>query len=123
MGGAVVLLSTTFEDPGIKKTGDLLRDASRAAREKALISGARQVVRLDADQVNRQTIPEGVRIDFWRPGMRKKEWKIPKDVEWEFTGGGLVEPIRLKLVHGKNIEILEFNALTGEARREVPAEP
>lgn len=120
MGGAVVLLSSTFEDKGIKDTSDLLRDAAREAREQALTSGARQVVRLDADRVNNQAIPEGVRIDFWRPGMQKKEWAIPQDVQWEFTGGGLVEPVRLRLVHGENMEILEFNALTGEARRQLP---
>jgi prepilin-type N-terminal cleavage/methylation domain-containing protein len=123
MGGAVVLLSTTFDDPKIRKTSDLLREAARTARERALTEGARQVVRLGADHVNDQLIPEGVRIDFWRPGFQKNDWRIPQDVRWEFTGGGLVEPIRLKLVHGENVEILEFNALTGEARRELSPAP
>lgn len=133
MGGAVVLLSTTFEDPELRDTSKLLRDAARSARETALISGARQIVRLESypgggQGVNGQSIPEGVRMEIWRPGYRQDEWRPAGDpllgpAEWEFTGGGLVEPIRVKLVDGENQEILAFNALTGEARREIPRSP
>ena len=132
MGGAVVLLSTTSEDPELRDTSKLLRDAARSARETALITGARQIVRLDSypgggHGVNGQSIPEGVRMEIWRPGYRQDEWIEPGGLfgptEWEFPGGGLVEPIRVKLVDGENQEILAFNALTGEARREIPRSP
>lgn len=133
MGGAVVLLSTTFEDPELRDTSNLLRDAARSAREKALVSGARQIVRLESypgggQGVNGQRIPEGVRMEIWRPGYRQEEWRQAGDpllgpVEWEFTGGGLVEPIRLKLIDGEDVEILAFHALTGEGRREMPSSP
>lgn len=130
MGGAVTFLATSGGDRKLQDTGEIVRGAARVARARALQTGARQIVRFDADQDKRQAvdgqkIPQGVRIDVWRPGYGKEEWRQAGDfldgpMKWEFTGGGLVEPIRLRLVHGENIEILSFNALTGEAHREAP---
>jgi hypothetical protein len=42
-------------------------------------------------------------------------WKTPEDYQWLFTGGGLVEPLRVLLKHNENEEQFSFSALTGES--------
>jgi hypothetical protein len=47
-----------------------------------------------------------------------KGWGRPLDYSWTFTGGGLVEPIRVRLRKGGQAEQFSFSALTGETINE-----
>jgi Tfp pilus assembly protein FimT len=119
MGGAVVLLSSTFEDKAIKDTSDLLRDAAREARVQALATGKSQRIVVTISEINGKPIPEEVELSL-SVSARKAWTQYEKGYQWLVTGGGLVEPIRVRLRHGENQDELEFNALTGEARRRLP---
>ena len=118
MGGAVVFLSTTGGDRELIESRKILEAQVGSAREKALGSGVRQYIRLDARAVAGEEFPGEVEMDVINTqdlarGIRN--WGRPENYQWLVTGGGLVEPIRVRLRHGENREVFEFNALTGES--------
>jgi len=114
MGGAVVLLSTTGGDRELIQTRKMLEEAAGNAREKALASGQPQRVIVSASEIDGQPIPENVEISL-SVAARKVWTEYAKGYQWLVTGGGLVEPIRVRLRHGDNLDQFEFNALTGES--------
>ena len=118
MGGAVVFLSTTGGDRDLIQSRKMLEETVGEAREKALGSGAQQRIRLDAQAVAGREFPGEVEMDLITPrdlARGRRDWGRPKDYSWLITGGGLVEPIRVRLRHGENRDEFEFNALTGES--------
>lgn len=118
MGGAVVFLSTTGGDRELMESRKMLEAQVGLAREKALGSGTRQYIRLDARAVAGEEFPGEVEMDVINPQDRARgirSWGRPEDYQWLVTGGGLVEPMRVRLRHGENREVFEFNALTGES--------
>lgn len=118
MGGAVVFLSTTDGDRELIQSRKMLEEAAGEAREKALGSGRAQRVILDRQAVNGQEFPGEVEMFVIIPGdlsQGRKGWGKPDKYQWLVTGGGLVEPIRVRLNHGENRDQFEFNALTGES--------
>ena len=118
MGGAVVFLSTTGGDRELIASRKMLEEVAGAAREKALGSGIRQQIRLDARAVDGKGFPGDVEMDVITPqdlARGQRSWGKPEDYLWLITGGGLVEPIRVRLRHGENQDEFEFNALTGES--------
>jgi len=118
MGGAVVFLSTTGGDRELMASRKMLEQAAGEAREKALGTGREQTVRLDFRAVSGQEFPGDVEMDLITPAdlaLGRKSWGRPENYLWFVTGGGLVEPIRVRLRHGENRDQFEFNALTGES--------
>jgi hypothetical protein len=96
----------------------LLEERAGQAREKALSTGRAQRVVLGGGGVDGSAFENGVEMMFVTPLERSKGrngWKTPEDYEWLFTGGGVVEPIRVLLKHGENEEQFSFSALTGES--------
>lgn len=118
MGGAVVFLSTTGGDRALIEARKMLEESVGQARERALSSGTRQQIRLDARAVAGQEFPEEVEMDLITPqdlAQGRRSWGQPENYLWLVTGGGLVEPIVVRLRHGENLDVFEFNALTGES--------
>ena len=118
MGGAVVFLSTTGGDRELIRSRQMLEEAAGAARERALGTGQAQEIRLDARAVGGEEFPGEVEMDVITPAdlaAGRRGWGRPDNYLWFVTGGGLVEPIRVRLRHGDNREVFEFNALTGES--------
>lgn len=120
MGGAVVFLSSTGEDRELRVAREILEEAAGVAREKALGSGQSQRVLLTEGAVNGEALPEDVEMSLITTEdlvAGRRSWgKPPRDgFGWLITGGGLVEPIRVRLRHGPNQEQFSFNALTGES--------
>lgn len=118
MGGAAVFLSSTGGDRDLESARKLLEERAGQAREKALSTGRAQRVVLGAGGVDGSAFENGVEMMFVTPLERSKGrngWKTPEDYEWLFTGGGVVEPIRVLLKHGENEEQFSFSALTGES--------
>ena len=118
MGGAAVFLSSTGGDRDLETARKLLEDKAGQAREKALSTGRAQRVVLGGGGVGGSTFSDGVEMLIVTPLDRSKGrsgWKTPEDYEWLFTGGGVVEPIRVLLKHNENEEQFSFSALTGES--------
>ena len=118
MGGAAVFLSSTGGDRDLESARKLLEERAGQAREKALSTGRPQRVVLDGKGVDGGAFPNEVEMMIVTPLNRSKGksgWKTPEDYPWLFTGGGLVEPIRVLLKHGENEEQFSFSALTGES--------
>ena len=118
MGGAVVFLSTTGGDRELLQSRKMLEEAAGEAREKALGSGREQRVVLDHRGVAGQEFPGDVEMYLLTPqdlSLGRRDWAKPENYQWLVTGGGLVEPIRVQLRHGENLDSFDFNALTGEA--------
>ena len=126
MGGAVVFLSTTGGDRDLIQYRKMLEEEVGTAREKALGTGMQQRILLNARAVAEKEFPGEVEMDFITPedlSRGRRGWSKPENYQWLITGGGLVEPIRVRLRHGENREEFDFNALTGESntrRREAP---
>ena len=121
MGGAVVFLSTTGGDRELIQSRKMLEEEAGAARAKALGSGREQRIRLDARAVAGQEFPGEVEMDLITTEdlvAGRRSWAKPPETGffWLVTGGGLVEPIRIRLRHGENRDEFEFNALTGESK-------
>lgn len=118
MGGAVVFLSSTAGDRELDQSRRMIEEEAGAAREKALGSGRQQRIRLDAGAVGGREFPGGVEMDLITPqdlARGRRGWGKPDNYQWLVTGGGLVEPIRVRLRHGENKDEFEFSALTGES--------
>jgi len=118
MGGAVVFLSTTGGDRELQESRKMLEVEAGAARERALGTGREQRIRLDARAVAGEEFPGDVELDLVTPqdlAGSRRDWAKPENYQWLVTGGGLVEPIRVRLRHGENRDVFEFNALTGES--------
>ena len=118
MGGAVVFLSTTGGDKELIRSRRMLEESVGDAREKALGSGIQQRIRLDARAVDGAEFPGEVEMDLITPldlARGRRDWGRPENYSWLITGGGLVEPIRVRLRHGDNRDEFDFNALTGES--------
>jgi len=123
MGGAAVFLSSTGGDRDLESARKLLEEKAGQAREKALSTGRAQRVLLGEGGVDGRAFENGVEMLIVTPRDRFKGrngWKTPvtedgKDYPWLFTGGGVVEPIRVLLKHGENEEQFSFSALTGES--------
>jgi len=118
MGGAVVLLSTGGGDRELIQSRRMLEEAAGEARQRALETGRAQEIRLDARAVGGKEFPGEVEMDLIRPGdlaEGRPDWAKPEEVLWFVSGGGLVEPIRVRLRHGDNVDTFDFNALTGES--------
>lgn len=122
-GGAAVLLTSTAGDKDLADARKQLEAAARGARESALRSGAKQIVRLNGSGVGGGSFSGGVEMELITPldlSLGRKGWGSPQDYQWSFTSGGLVEPIRVRLRKGENVEQFSFSALTGEATTEPP---
>jgi len=118
-GGAAVLLLSTPGDRELDAARALLEEAASAAREQALSTGQSQRVSISSTAVNGQSISPEVEMSLSTPA--RKAWTQYRDgYEWLFTGGGLVEPIRVRLRHGPNTAQFSFSALTGESITETP---
>ena len=118
MGGAAVFLSSTGGDRDLESARKLWAERAGQAREKALSTGRAQRVVLGAGGVDGSAFENGVEMLIVTPLDRSKGrngWKTPEDYEWLFTGGGVVEPIRVLLKHEENEEQFSFSALTGES--------
>ena len=123
MGGAAVFLSSTGGDRDLESARKLLEEKAGQAREKALSTGRAQRVLLGKGGVDGSAFENGVEMLIVTPRDRFKGrngWKTPvtedgKDYPWLFTGGGLVEPVRVLLKHNENEEQFSFSALTGES--------
>jgi type II secretory pathway pseudopilin PulG len=120
MGGAVVFLASTGEDRDLRDVRDLLEEAAGAAREKALGSGREQFVLIEENAVNGKALPEEVEMTLITTEdlvAGRRSWGKPPEggFRWMVTGGGLVEPIRIRLRHAGNQELFSFSALTGES--------
>jgi len=118
MGGAVVFLSSTGGDRDLESARRLLEEKAGQARERALSTGRAQRVVLGGRGVDGRPFENGVEMMIVTPLDRskgKRGWKTPEDYQWLFTGGGLVEPVRVLLKHNENEEQFSFSALTGES--------
>jgi prepilin-type N-terminal cleavage/methylation domain-containing protein len=118
MGGAAVFLSSTGGDRELESTRKILEEKAGQAREKALSTGRAQRVVLGGRGVDGRPFENGVEMMIVTPLDRSKGksgWKTPEDYQWLFTGGGLVEPLRVLLKHKENEEQFSFSALTGES--------
>lgn len=114
MGGAVVFLSTSVGDRELRESRKMLEEEAGWAREQALATGRSQRVSVSSSAVNGRAIPSEVEMSLSTPS--RKVWtQYREGYQWLFTGGGLVEPIRIRLRHGDQREEFEFNALTGES--------
>ena len=123
MGGAVVFLSSTGGDRELIQARKMLEAAAGEAREKALGSGREQRVVLDFHGVAGQEFPGEVEMFFLTPqdlAFGRRDWAKPEKYQWLVTGGGLVEPIRVRLRHDENTEQFSFGVLTGETMTEKP---
>jgi type II secretory pathway pseudopilin PulG len=123
MGGAVVLLSSTGGDKELAKARRVLEETARENREQALKHGHEQRVILGLHGPAGREFSEEVEMNIVTPqdiALERKGWGKPEDYQWLFTGSGLVEPIRIRLRHGENIEQFSFGALTGETTTEKP---
>lgn len=114
MGGAVVLLSTTGGDRDLIQVRRMLEEAAGKARENALASGQSQRILVAVSQIDGEPIPEHVEMSL-SVAARRAWTQYEQGYQWLVTGGGLVEPIRVRLRHGDNLDQFEFNALTGES--------
>ena len=120
MGGAVVFLSSTGEDRELRLAREMFEEAAGLAREKALGSGQAQFVVLRERAVNADPLPEEVEMSLITTEdlvAGRRSWAKPPEegFRWLVTGGGLVEPIRVRLRRDRNQEIFSFSALTGES--------
>ena len=118
MGGAAVFLSSTGGDRDLESARKLLEEKAGQARERALSTGRAQRVVLSGRGVAGSAFSDGVEMLIVTPLDRSKGrngWKTPEDYQWLFTGGGLVEPVRVLLKHNENEEQFSFSALTGES--------
>jgi len=120
MGGAVVFLSSTGEDRELRQAREMFEEAAGLAREKALGSGRAQFVELEEKAVNGKLLPDEVEMSLITTEdlvAGRRTWAKPPEegFRWLVTGGGLVEPIRVRLRRGGNVEQFSFNALTGES--------
>ena len=120
MGGAVVFLSSTGGDRELIQTRKMLEEAAGEAREKALATGKSQRIVVTISEINSQPIPEEVELSLITTEdlvAGRRTWAKPPEegFRWLVTGGGLVEPIRVRLRHGENQDEFEFSALTGES--------
>lgn len=118
MGGAVVFLSTSGGDRELRESRKMLEEEAGWAREQALASGEKQRIRLDLRSVAGREFPGEVEMELITPqdlARGRRGWGKPKNYQWLVTGGGLVEPIRIRLRHRDQREEFEFNALTGES--------
>ena len=118
MGGAAVFLSSTGGDRDLESARKILEERAGQAREKALSTGRAQRVVLGGKGVDVSAFSNGVEMMIVTPLNRSKGkggWKTPEDYQWLFTGGGLVEPLRVLLKHNENEEQFSFSALTGES--------
>jgi hypothetical protein len=123
MGGAVVFLSSTGGDKNLAKARRILEDQAGQARENALRFGREQSVVLSAKGVGGEEFPDGVSMKVITPqdlAQGRRVWGEPEDYPWLFTGSGLVEPIRVRLLHDNNTDQFSFGALTGETMTEKP---
>ena len=123
MGGAVVFLSSTGEDRELRLAREMFEEAAGLAREKALGSGQAQFVVLRERAVNADPLPEEVEMTLITTEdlvAGRRTWAKPPEegFRWLVTGGGLVEPIRVRLRRGGNVEQFSFSALTGESTTE-----
>jgi type II secretory pathway pseudopilin PulG len=128
LGGAVVFLSTTGGDRELIQSRKMLEEEVGAAREKALETGMRQQILLNVRAVAGNEFPGAVEMDLITTEdmvAGHKTWAKPPETgfAWLVTGGGLVEPIRVRLRHGENRDEFEFNALTGESNTRRRSEP
>jgi type II secretory pathway pseudopilin PulG len=126
MGGAVVFLSTTGGDRELIQSRKMLEEEVGSAREKALGTGIRQQILLDVRAVAGNEFPGEVEMDLITPedlARGRRGWGKPEKYQWLITGGGLVEPIRVRLRHGENRDEFEFNALTGESNTRRQSQP
>ena len=126
MGGTVVFLSTTGGDRELIQSRKMLEEEVGTAREKALETGTRQQILLDVRAVAGKEFPGEVEMDLITPedlSRGRRGWGKPEQYRWLITGGGLVEPIRVRLRHGENREEFDFNALTGESNTRRRSEP
>ena len=128
MGGAVVFLSSTGGDRELIQSRKMIEEEAGAAREKALGSGREQRIRLEARAVAGREFPGEVEMDLITTQdlvAGRKTWAKPPETgfAWLVTGGGLVEPIRVRLRNGENRDEFEFNALTGESSTRPPDQP
>ena len=90
------------------------------AREKALGSGQSQFVMVEEKAVNGEALPDEVEMMLITTEdlvAGRRTWGKPPEqgFRWLVTGGGLVEPIRVRLRRDGNAEIFSFSALTGES--------
>ena len=120
MGGAVVFLSSTGGDRELIQTRKMLEEAAGEAREKALATGKSQRIVVTISEINSQPIPEEVELSLITTEdlvAGRRTWAKPPEegFRWLVTGGGLVEPIRVRLRRGGNVEQFSFSALTGES--------
>ena len=118
MGGAVVFLSTTGGDRELIQARKMLEEEAGVARENALGSGQIQRIRLDGSAVAGKEFPAEVELEVITPqdrALNRRGWAKPENYQWLITGGGLVEPIRVRLRRDGNAEIFSFSALTGES--------
>ena len=118
MGGAAVFLSSTGGDRDLESARKILEEKAGQAREKALSTGRAQRVVLGGRGVDGRPFENGVELMIVTPLDRSKGksgWKTPEDYQWLFTGGGVVEPLRVLLKHNENEEQFSFSALTGES--------
>ena len=118
MGGAAVFIYSTGGGRDLESAPKLLEEKAGQARAKALSTGRPQRVVLGGESVDGSAFPGGVEMMIVTPLDRSKGksgWKTPEDYEWLFTGGGLVEPLRVLLKHNENEEQFSFSALTGES--------
>lgn len=118
MGGAVVFLSSTGGDRELIQARKMLEERVGSARERALGSGQQQRILLDARAVAGEEFPGEVEMEVVTPrdlAQGRQSWAKPDNYLWLVTGGGLVEPIRVRLRHGDNSDEFEFSALTGES--------
>jgi prepilin-type N-terminal cleavage/methylation domain-containing protein len=125
-GGAAVLLTTTAGDKDLTKARQELEQAARSAREQALRSGSKKVVVLNAGGLDGGAFPSGVEMLLITPrdlALGFGGWGRPLDYQWTFTGGGLVEPIRVRLQKGEKADQFSFSALTGETFNEAAEGP
>jgi len=123
-GGAAVLLTSTGGDKDLIAARKQLEASARSSREAALREGRKKVVVLNDTGVGGAAFSGGVEMDVITPqdlSLGRRGWGRPQDYQWTFTGGGLVEPIRVRLRRGANVEQFSFSALTGETTTE-PAE-
>jgi len=123
MGGAVVFLSSTGEDRELRLAREMFEEAAGVAREKALGSGQTQFVVLEEKAVNGEPLPEEVEMFLITTEdlvAGRRSWAKPPEggFRWLVTGGGLVEPIRVRLRRGGNTDQFSFSALTGESMTE-----
>jgi len=119
MGGAAVFLASTGGDKEVIKTRRMLEEAAGEAREKALATGQSQRIVVSTSKINGQPIPIDVEMSL--SVARRKNWEqYGEGYMWLVTGGGLVEPIRVRLRHDRNTEQFSFSALTGETITEKP---